>query len=71
MSDKITEQQIDMESKSIKATGMTRYELCWDLLWDKMCSKSHTILDGGWPLIVLNMMTDIENEVIGPNNASE
>ena len=56
---------------------MDDYERCWDLLHDRLCKASKTIHDprvhvfwiqprGGWAEFVLNWMTDIENEIIGP-----
>ena len=62
----MTDEQIDIEIKSIKEYGMTRYELCWDRLHDWMCKQRKTIHGGGWPSIVLELMNDIENEILGP-----
>ena len=71
MSDEITEKQIDMEAQHVRKTGLTRYEACWDDLWDIMCKKRKTSHGGGWPSIVLDIMTEIENRVIGPTNEEE
>ena len=56
----------DIESKSIKEHGMTRYELCWDELHSQMVKQSQTIHGGGWPVFVLERMERIENEICGP-----
>jgi hypothetical protein len=60
------EQQIDAEVKSLNKCGMTRYELCWDRLHEWMCKQRKTIHGGGWPSIVLELMNDIEDEILGP-----
>jgi len=59
-------EKIAIETKSLNKCGMTRYELCWDTLHDRMCKKRKTIHGGGWPSIVLEMMNDIEDEILGP-----
>ena len=62
----MTDEQIDIETKSIKENGMTRYELCWDALHDRMCKQRKASWGGGWPSIVLELMNNIEDEILGP-----
>jgi hypothetical protein len=54
------------EKIGIEEHDMTRYELCWDELHGRMCKQRKTIHGGGWPSIVIELMTEIENEILGP-----
>ena len=59
-------EKIDIETKSIKENGMTRYELCWDRLHEWICRQGRTDSKTCSPTTVLEMMSQIEDEILGP-----
>lgn len=59
-------EKIAIETKSLNKCGMTRYELCWDRLHEWMCWQGRTDSKTCSPTTVLEMMSQIEDEILGP-----
>ena len=66
MDEEYIQNHIEIETPHLRETTMTRYEQCWDMLQTQMVNQSKTIHGGGWPVLVLERMREIEDEVCGP-----
>tara|TARA_R100000278_G_scaffold119416_2_gene100840 strand:+ start:610 stop:828 length:219 start_codon:yes stop_codon:yes gene_type:complete len=71
MDDEYIQHHIEIETPHLRSTGMTRYEDCWDELMRQMHNQSKTIHGGGWPVLVLERMRHIEDEILGPLEEEE